>query len=58
MLSTHGSRAECGLTEIDVYDHSGVRIDFIQSVKVFNSPLDNIHNISRVSDGHTYTVDE
>lgn len=23
ILSTHGSRAECGLTEIDVYDETG-----------------------------------
>ena len=58
VLTTHGSRTECGLTEVDVFDSLGERITMIQEVKVFNSPLDNKGTIMRLCDGYTQTKDE
>lgn len=53
VLNTHGSRTECGLTEVDVFDSLGERITMMQDVKVFNSPLDNKATIMRLCDGYT-----
>lgn len=58
LLNTHGSKTECGLTELDIFDTRGERITLIQNIKVMNSPLANQHQILRLCDGYTYTTDD
>jgi len=58
VLSTYGSKSECGLTEVDILDQKGTIITIMQSIKVFNSPLENQHQLLRLIDGYTYTVDD
>ena len=57
ILSTHGSRAECGLTEIDVFDRNNRQITEYMSVRVCGSPFPNQPHVHRLSDSYTQTND-
>lgn len=58
VLSTHGSRTECGLTEVDIYDVNEVKVEDVECLGVTGSPIPNNDWLHRLTDTYTHTTQE